>query len=120
MEGNKMSYINKETGEEILIVPTLHVTFGDEDFDDDGSFDYVMGWALDGMQDISDDESYEELRAEYDEYESMSLEDKATITHQELVRMLEESGMRSCSWDYTKINDIYVKQNDQWEKKDGR
>ena len=110
-----MSYINKATGEEILIVPNLHITFGDEDFNDDGSFDYVMGWALEGIDD--DNDLYEELSKQFEEYQNMSLEDKATITHQELVRLLDESGMRMCDWDYTETYDIYVKRNNQWEKK---
>ena len=113
-----MSYIHKKTGEEILIVPNLHITFGDEDFSDDGSFKYVMGWALEGIDD--DEDLYEELRSEYDEYEHMSLEDKATITHKELVRLLDESGMRNCDWDYTPVYDIYIKQNNQWEIKNDR
>ena len=110
-----MSYINKETGEEILIVPNLHITFGDEDFDDDGQFMYVMGWALEGIDD--DVDLYEELKSQYDEYHHMSLADKATITHQELARMIENSNMRGCDWDYTRTYDIYVKQDNQWEKK---
>ena len=110
-----MSYINKETGEEIIIVPNLHITFGDEDFNDDGQFMYVMGWALEGIDD--DNDLYEELSKQFEEYQNMSLEDKATITHQELVRLIDDSGMRGCDWDYTETYDIYVKRNNQWEKK---
>jgi len=110
-----MSYINKETGEEILIVPNLHVTFGDEDFHDDGKFTYVMSWALEGIDD--DNDLYEELSKQFEEYQNMSLKDKATITHQELVRLLDESNMRMCDWDYTETYDIYVKRNDKWEEK---
>lgn len=110
-----MSYINKDTGEEIIIVPNLHITFGDEDFSDDGNFMYVMGWALEGIDD--DVDLYEELQSQYNEYHHMSLKDKATITHKELVRLLDESGMRGCDWDYTKTYDIYVKRNNEWEKK---
>lgn len=110
-----MSYINTETGEEILIVPNLHITFGDEDFDDDGQFMYVLGWAVEGIDD--DNDLYEDLLTQYNEYHHMSLEDKATITHQELVRLLDDSGMRGCEWDYTRTYDIYVKHNNQWEKK---
>ena len=110
-----MSYIHKETGEEILIVPNLHITFGDEDFSDDGNFMYVMGWALEGIDD--DEELYEELEREYNEYHQMSLADKATINHNELRRMLDASGMRGCDWDYTRTYDIYVKRNNEWEKK---
>lgn len=110
-----MSYINKATGEEIIIVPNMHITFGDEDFHDDGSFDYVMGWALEGIED--DNDLYEELDRELEEYRQMSLEDKATINHNELRRMLDASGMRNCEWDYTRTYDIYAKRNNKWEKK---
>ena len=110
-----MSYINKATGEEILIVPNLHITFGDEDFNDDGQFMYVMGWAIEGIED--DNDLYEELNDEYNEYHHMSLEDKATINHNELRRMIEASGMRGSDWEYTRTYDVYVKSNNQWEKK---
>lgn len=110
-----MSYVNKATGEEIIIVPNLHITFGDEDFHDDGSFDYVMGWALEGIDD--DRKLYNSLKKQFNKYDKMSLEDKATTTHEELISLLDDSGMRYCDWDYTKTYDIYVKRNNQWEKK---
>ena len=113
----KNVYINVEVSkdEEILIVPNMQITFGDEDFNDDGQFMYVIGWAIEGIE--NDNDLYEELDREYKEYHHMSLEDKATITHNELRRMLDASGMRGCEWDYTETYDIYVKRNNQWEKK---
>ena len=111
-----ISDIHKTTGEEILIVPNMHITFGDEDFSDEGNFRYVMGWAVEGIDD--DVDLYEDLRSQYNEYHHMSLKDKATITHNELRRMLDASGMRGCDWDYTKTYDIYVKRNNEWERKE--
>ena len=111
-----MSYIHKHTGEEILLVPNLHIEFGDEDFSDDGNFTYVMGWALEGMRDFDNYETYTDLKNRFKEYKGMSLEDRATITHEELSRLIQDTDMRLCDWSYIKTYDVYAKRDGTWEK----
>lgn len=109
-------FINKTTGLEILVVPSIRVYLEMSDDDnerEEGPFEWAMKWALKFKR----KDSYKELSKQFQEYENMSLEDKSTITHKELSNLVDKTGMRGTLWSYSRTYYIYNRQSDgSWKE----